>query len=141
LNLEQFVGCWKLISHEFKTPEGRVFHPWGDDPVGSVIFDAKGNFSAQIMRRDRKTFASESPTPEEAKAAYVSYMAYYGTFEINAEDGILLNHVEGALNPDWVGGDQIRYFEFSDDKITLRTPPIKRGDIEITGTLAWERVK
>jgi len=138
---EQFVGCWKLISHEFKTSDGRVLHPWGDDPAGTVIFDNKGNFSAQIMRRDRPEFAADVPTDEEVRKAYGGYMAYFGTFEMDEKEKKLINHVEGSLNPNWVGGDQIRYYDFAGDKMTLTTAPIKAGALELVGTLVWEKIE
>ena len=135
----RFEGRWKLISHEFTTSDGRVFYPWGDDPVGEVIFDGNGYFSAQIMRRDRLMFSSDRPSDEEVRSAYGGYMAYFGRAEIIPEKNMLVNHVEGALNPAWVGGKQIRYYEFSGDRMTLRTDPIGKGNVTVTGVLVWER--
>ena len=140
MDFKDFVGCWKLVSHEFRSSDGRVFHPWGDDPVGIVIFDEKGHFSAQIMRRNRPKFSSDIPTLEEIKPAFNGYMAYFGRYEIIADKNMLINHVEGSLNPNWVGGEQIRYFEISGDRVTLHTEPQKRGGVEVVGTLMWERV-
>lgn len=136
-NLE---GCWRLVSYEFRSSDGRVFHPWGEDPIGVVIFDDNGHFSAQIMRRNRPIFTSETPTAEETKPAYEGYMAYFGRYEIVPEKNMLINHVEGALNPSWVGGKQIRYFEISGNRVTLRTDPINRGGTVVTGTLVWEKM-
>lgn len=137
----QFMGCWKLVSYEFRTADGKVMHPWGKAPVGIAIFLDNGIFSAQIMHDGRRKFASATPTADEIKSAFKSYVAYFGKWEINEKDRILINRVEGALNPDWVGGDQIRYIDFVDDRhITLRTEPIKSGKVEITGTISWERM-
>ncbi len=138
--LAQFAGCWKLVSHEFRSSDGKIIHPWGEDPVGMSINDGKGHFSAQIMRRDRPKFASQSPTFDELKAAYAGYVAYFGTTEVNEKEGFRINHVEGSLNPNWVGGEQIRHYELSGNRMTLRTPPVKIGDIELTGSLTWERI-
>lgn len=139
-NLEKFRGCWKLVSSEFKSSDGNVFQPYGEDPVGMSINDGKGHFSAQIMRRDRPKFEADPEDPEVLKAAYQGYLAYFGTTEVDEEKKMRTNHVEGALNPNWVGGDQIRYFEFSDGRLIFRTAPIKIGEFEVTGTLAWERI-
>jgi hypothetical protein len=65
-------------------------------------------------------------------------VAYFGRFEVDEEKKMLINHVEGALNPAWVGGVQIRYYEFDGDKIILRTDPIQRGGVTVVGKLVWE---
>ena len=139
MDVSSFVGEWRLVSHEFKTSEGRIIYPYGDDPIGQVMFDGAGNFAAQIMRRDRPVFESERPTDEEVRSAYGGYMAYFGRYEIDEEKKMLTNHVEGALNPAWVGGLQIRYFEIDGNRMTLRTAPIGTGEVTVTGKLLWER--
>lgn len=137
-NAAHLVGRWNLVSHEFKTSDGKVFYPWGDNPVGIVMFDGNGNFSAQIMRRNRMTFSSLIPTVDEIKSAYMGYMAYFGHVEIDPEKKMLTNHVEGALDPTWVGGKQIRFFDFDGERLILTTEPMTRGGTTITGTLVWE---
>lgn len=134
---EKFVGRWRLLSHEFTTSEGKVFKPYGESAVGEVMFSPHGRFSAQIMRCDRK-ITEHAPTTDEIKKAYFGYVAYFGRFEVDEEKKMLVNHVEGALNPAWVGGVQIRYYEFEGDKIILRTDPIERGGVTIVGKLVWE---
>lgn len=134
---EKFVGRWRLLSHEFTTSEGKVFKPYGENAVGEVMFSPHGRFSAQIMRCDRK-ITEHAPTTDEIKKAYFGYVAYFGRFEVDEEKKMLVNHVEGALNPAWVGGVQIRYYEFEGDKIILRTDPIERGGVTIVGKLVWE---
>lgn len=137
MDKEKFSGRWRLVSHEFTTSDGKVFKPYGDDAIGEVMFDSSGRFSAQIMRRDRK-ITEHAPTTDEIKKAYLGYVAYFGRFEVDEEKRMLINHVEGALNPAWVGGVQIRYYEFNGDKIILRTDPIQRGGVTLVGKLVWK---
>jgi len=141
MDSEGLAGCWKLVWYEFRNSEGRVFKFYGEDPEGVVFFDGKGNFSAQIMKRDRPEINAANPSPEEITSAYAGYMAYFGTYKIDEEKGMITNRVKGALNPAWVGGEQVRYYSFEDDgRIRLRTAPIKAGNTEIVGELVWERV-
>ncbi len=141
MDVQRFAGCWKLVWYEFRNTEGKVFKVYGEDPEGTVIFDNKGNFSAQIMRRDRPALESFNPSPDDIKAVYAGYMAYFGTYEVREEKSMIINHVKGALNPAWVGGQQVRYYSFQDDgRIKLRTAPIPAGNTEIVGELVWERV-
>ncbi|MFO7963639.1 MAG: lipocalin-like domain-containing protein [Desulfobacterales bacterium] len=139
---KQFTGSWRLIASEFRTSGGEVIHPLGDDALGRVIFSRSGFMSAQLMRKGRPGFASEDPsngTFEEIKSAFEGYIAYYGPFELDLEKQRLITHVEGSLFPNWVGADQVRFFEFNGDRLTLKTPPFAFGDEKFQGVLVWER--
>lgn len=140
-NYKRILGCWKLVSHEFRTSDGKVTYPHGNDPAGLVIFMENGLFSGQIMYSGRSKFCLQFPTDEEIKAAYTSYIAYFGRFEVNEEDRILINHVDGALNNAWVGCDQTRHIEFSGEgHVTLSTEPMKIGNSETIGYFSWDKI-
>lgn len=140
--MKQFIGTWRLISSEFRTSIGEVIYPFGDDATGLAIFTESGYMSAQLMKRDRPVFANNSPTggtPEETIAAFRGYLAYYGSCEMNEEEKSLTTHVEGSLFPNWIGGEQLRFYRLSEDQLTLTTPPIPLGDLSIVGELVWIR--
>lgn len=159
----RYDGSARLIFAEFSTSGGEVFYPFGEKPVGSVVSTAvradlagrtvSGRFSAQLMNPARGRFSGENPTPEEAVNAYATYVAYYGDFVIDEKQveaemdaagrpvsatGVQVNRVTASLNPNWVGGEQIRFFELTEERLTLRTAPIGSRDNETTGTLVWE---
>ena len=136
----KFIGMWKLVNFELKDLNGNTLHPFGENATGICIIEKNGYLSAQVMRCDRPKFVSELPAPEEIQAAYKSYLAYYGKININEKNGTFNTRVEGSLNPDWVGTDQLRYFEFSDNNLILRIPPMKLNNIEFTGTFTWKKV-
>ncbi len=136
-----FKGCWRLVDYEFTRSDGMVFHPWGEDPEGKFIVDEHGFMSAQIMRRGRPAFTGDSSDAEVMRKAYSGYMAYFGRTRLEPESGRLITRVEGSLNPNWVGGEQVRYFSFQDGRLTLRTPPIQAGEHEIKGRLTWVKEK
>ena len=95
------------------------------------------------MRPGRPNYASGDilgGTPDEIKSAAEGYVAYFGAYEVNEDEGRIVHHVEGSLYPNWMGDDQMRLFEFSGDALTLKTPPIAAGGLEITGILVWKRV-
>ena len=139
---EQFIGSWKLVSSEFRRPDGEATYPMGRDAVGIIMYDASGHMSTQIMQPNRPTFASGDHlrgTPEEIKSAFSGYIAYYGTYEVNEEEGTVTHHVQGSLFPNWVGTALRRFFEFSGNRLILRTSPMPMGGEQITGVLTWER--
>lgn len=140
---ERFTGTWKLVSSEFRRSEGNVDYPLGRDAIGMLTFDAAGNMTVQLMRADRPPFASgdiQKGTPEEIKRAFEGSIAYFGRYEINEEEGTMTTTVMGCTFPNWMGGDQKRFFEFSDDRLTFTTPSILLGGSTLTGVLVWQRV-
>lgn len=139
--LRQLTGVWRLVSSEFRTSSGGVIYPLGDDAQGQAIFTESGYMSGQLMRPARPLFASgdqASATAEEIQAALQGYVAYYGLCEVDVLKKTVTTKVEGSLNPNWVGGEQVRFFELSDKRLILKTPPMPFGAEEITGVLTWE---
>jgi len=142
-NIQKFIGTWRLVTSEFRTSDGRVTYPLGENAVGLLIYDGGGRMAAQLMRLDRPEFASgdmRGGTPDEFKAAADGYVAYFGTYEVDDQKGTVIHHVDASLFPNWIGQDQVRYFEFSTDRLTLKTLPFLSGGGEITGVLVWKRL-
>lgn len=138
----QLEGTWSLVSSEFRSSAGDIVYPFGEDALGLVVFGESGYMSAQIMQRSRPIFASgdrATGTQEEVSAALQGYVAYYGPCEVDVENKTLTTHVEGSLYPNWVGGEQVRFYELTDRQLILKTTPIVSGGEEYTGVLAWER--
>ena len=79
--------------------------------------------------------------PEEIKAAFEGYGAYFGTYEIHEAEGFVIHHVEGSLFPNNVGTEQKRFFEFSGDKLILKPPPRQVGGAQVAPRITWQRVK
>lgn len=140
--LKQLAGAWLLVSSEFKTSSGVVIYPLGEDALGQCIFTESGYMSGQLMKQKRPPFAGGDPssgTTEEIKAALEGFVSYYGPFDLDLEKGKLITHVEGSLFPNWVGHDQVRYFEFSGDTLILKPEPVKLGGEELLGVFIWNR--
>lgn len=140
---ENFVGTWKLIAMESRRSTGKVTYPFGKDIVGMIMYDAVGHMSVQIMRTDRPLFESgdiPGGTPDEIKAAFKGLITYFGTYEIDDGENVIIHQVESSSFPNWAGTRQKRFFEFSDNRLILSTPPIPARDDEITSVLIWERV-
>ena len=135
----QFIGTWKLIECISKEKDGKTTYPFGDHPVGEIYYDPKGNMSVQIMKPGVGKFSSENwllATPQEAQAAYLAYLSYYGTYTVNADSGFIVHHIQASLFPNWVNQDQKRYYEFKGDQLTLKTPVIGTAQFQLT----WQKV-
>lgn len=139
---KQFIGSWKLVTTEFQDVNGNITYPFGKDAKGMLIYEQDGQMSVHVMRVDRPKFLSgdlQGGTPDEIKKAFEGLLSYFGTFRVNEADGTVTHHIEGCSFPNWVGGDQIRFFKFSGNRLTLSTPPILINGISVTGYLIWER--
>jgi hypothetical protein len=141
----RFPGAWRLLSAEYRTLDGTpVDSPWGTKPAGIIMYDTAGNMSAQLGRSERPRFAESDQmrgTPEEIRAAFESYSAYWGRYEVDPGAGTVTHLVSQAMFPNWTGSRQVRYYRFEGDRLILSTPPIRRGGREVKGVLVWERMK
>ena len=117
---KQIAGTWKLISAEDRKSPNDPWVPYtfGNPPSGYFIYDATGHASIQIMTTPPQKIATpDSPTPAEALAIFNNYIAYYGTYTIDATN--LTVQVEGAWDPSQVGTAQARPYKLSGNKLII----------------------
>ena len=139
------IGAWKLVAIEERDAQGQLVTPldYGPEPIGLIMYDATGHMSVQAMRRGRSKFASDDvhlATPQQAKEAFVGYGAYFGTYTVDQQAGLVVHHVEGSLIPNWEGLPQRRRFTISGDKLTLEPPEIQAAGQKRTRRLTWQRL-
>ena len=140
---EKFVGTWKLVSFEFRRSDGAVSYPLGQNPAGMIMYDAEGHMSGHVMRRERASFASGDPllgSAEEVRTAFEGYMAYCGSYDVNELKGTIAHILDCSLLPDWVGTIQTRFFQFSENRLLLTTPPLMLGGHQQIVHALWERM-
>ena len=136
--IEQFIGTWKLIKCIAIQKDGKITFPYGEKPLGQILYDTKGNMMVEIMNQEVKKFNSENPlqgTPEEIIPAYNGFLAYYGTYKILPDSNLIIHSIKACSFPNWVGQNQERHFEFENNKLILRTPSISSVQFELT----WEK--
>jgi hypothetical protein len=120
-----FVGIWTLRKCVTIGKNGEVNYPFGENAMGQLLYDEKGNMMAQIMKPGIKKFTSAGPieaTVEEALPAYRGFIAYYGTYSLKRDSGVIIHHVKACSFPNWVDEDQRRYYEFKNSRLILKTP-------------------
>lgn len=141
---ERLVGTWKLISSTRVV--GDVAQPWlwGPNTTGILMYTADGYMCANLTRPNRPTFASadiRAGTIAEKAAAFDSFFAYCGRFEVNDAERSVVHKVESSLFPNWTGESQKRFVEINDKRLTLRTPPLLAEGKEVVAVLVWERAE
>ena len=135
----QFIGTWNLIKWTAKQADGEVFYPFGEDAVGQIWYDAKGQVMVEIMKKERKLFASDSfmqGTVDEIVDAYNGFVAYCGTYDIDTMAKQVIHHIKICSFPNWVGQDQVRYYDFENDLLILRSPLIGSTQHEVR----WQKM-
>jgi len=133
----RLVGSWRLVSYETLDEAGRRGRPYGD-AVGRLTYDAHGNMTGQVMRPDRTPVTYTEGSAQQVRAAYLGYIAYFGTYEVAADGRSITHRVEGSLNPAWVGGNQLRAMRFEGDRLVLQAEVEKGGGV-VRHQLTWER--
>ena len=139
-----FVGVWKLDVWEFTDrATGRVSLPWDGRASGEFRFDANSGVAVQMMREGRPLESepggpswAESLTADERREVLDGYVAYWGTYSVDEAAMTLHLHLDGSVRPGWVGGNQHRKFEFSDDGLQLTLYYIVEQG---THRLTWEK--
>ena len=137
---DRLVGVWTLLSAVTSTADGKVSNRYGDKPSGRITYDKSGRMSAILMGADRKKVGSldlRDASDSESKSVLQSFAAYYGTFDVDTVNQTVIHHVEASLDPNWVGTDQVRGYEFNGDNLILtasRLPGLKTR-------LVWQRQK
>jgi hypothetical protein len=134
ITADDITGTWRMIGRD-TDPDGRaeMLARYSEHSDGLVIFSPDGWMSAIVCHGERDPLpgdpAWQSEAPAEARiAAFDSYVSYAGRWRI--EDGKLKTTVHYALNPNWVGGDQVRDIELRDD-----------GTLRLTVTRTWPNGK
>lgn len=126
---ERFVGDYTLISYVTFPEAGPAVEM---SYVGKLSYDSAGNMSGLGM-------PSGLPERErEAGGRLTGGFAYWGKVTVDDEKKIVVHHVEGSpLMPSWVGGDNVRFYEFEDDLLRLS---LKNAEGRTTATLTWRRL-
>ena len=136
------IGSWDLVSVENRAIDGSVSKPFGAAPVGRITYGADGHMSAQLMRAGRASFASNElygGSDAEQRKAYQSFIAYYGSFEVNSATQVVTHHVIGSLFPNWSGRDQRRRYAIKGDELELSSRPFIAQGKQVTAHVLWRR--
>jgi hypothetical protein len=135
---QPLLGNWTLLSYITEHPDGSRGKPYGD-AVGRLSYDEHGHMSGQVMRPGRMQVAPGEWGTQQVRSAYAGYIAYFGTYTVRPSGDVVVHHVLGALNPAWVGGDQVRRMRFEDGLLILSTE-VPKGGVLVNHVLTWRKL-
>ncbi|MBS4031522.1 MAG: lipocalin-like domain-containing protein [Clostridiales bacterium] len=136
----KLYGTWSIVSYESRIGQD-VSYPFGKDVVGQLKYGPDGKMSAQLMQSGRSKVSSvDVYVGSEKELTAIGYLAYFGTFDVDEEKGIVTHYVEGALFPRWVDTKLTRLYDLKANRLTLTTPPIQTKGEQIISVLVWEKI-
>jgi len=139
--VDDLVGRWTLAAWTISFSDGRPdTHPYGENAVGLLIYLADGRMSVTVSRADRPALSDENPRKAleaEKAAAFDSFFHYAGRWSLAGET--VTHHVEVALNPNFIGSDQMREIVYTGDALTLSLESQSPSGATVHNALAWQR--
>lgn len=127
--MRDIVGTWRLVTTAAHDPAGVPLpQPYGPSPLGIATFTADGRMIAALCD-GRPTLPDGAPARE-----YVSYCGRY-----SYDGSILTTRVDGTSDAPRLGTDQVRRVTFDGERMVLRPPEDRVGEVVRQRTLTWER--
>lgn len=87
------------------------------------MYDSLGNFSVQIMKTPPlSSFHGDhdgSGAADDIRNAYRSFVAYFGKYKLDQSRGLVIHHVEGSLDPSYIGSEQLRPLRIDGNRLII----------------------
>ncbi len=134
------IGTWRLVSCEHVYSDGRVERPFGDSPIGRLVYTPDGYMIVMLGDPNRPLFKSHGifeGSEGELAAAARGFIAYSGRCELSEDQ--VVHRVDVSLFPNWIGTAQLRKYEINGERVRFSTRPFVSNGIEQTAHLVWER--
>jgi len=131
------LGIWRLVSFEREyQATGDREYPMGRTPTGYILFLPEGRMAVVITGEGRKA----PGTDQDRAGLFNSLVAYTGTYRVEGDKWI--TRVDVAMNPAWVGTEQIRSFQVIGDRLQEMTAWAARPDTRMArAVITYERTK
>jgi hypothetical protein len=147
---EQLIGAWRLVSMDYLGPDQSKVDPfYQPDSTGLIIYDASGWMSVHIVGPHRQAWkvpasrlhTTGSPQDSALKAAaFDTYYAYFGTWDLDETQSVVTHHVTSALLPAEQGQSYAQQVSLADGRLVFTTHSGPRGQ-ETVRHKVWERVR
>jgi hypothetical protein len=138
------IGVWTLRRFVEVTEGLPPRYPFGDDPVGLLIYTPDGFVSAALMAQDRPHLAGNGftdGTADEYASAGKSFIGYTGKYEVDEARSIVTHRPLVAFFPNMVGSIQQRRVDLEGDVLALTVEHAQSPDLPASRSrLEWVRV-
>jgi hypothetical protein len=139
----QLLGAWQLESWSIGYADREdVSFPFGEDPVGLLMYTDDDWMSASISRNDRELLPADVAfrriDPALLAASYRNYFHYAGRFRVEGDD--VTHYVTQSLNPNFVGSEQLRHVELDGHTLVLSGRDDASGEARFH-QLVWHKLQ
>jgi hypothetical protein len=126
------VGFWEhVIEKRVNLTTGAVISETKRQP-SVIVYTPAGFVGVHFPPLNRKPFATETPTPEEARGALAGYIGYYGALTVYP--GEVFHNILAGVSP--VAGTTLRRSaEITGDELTVRLAPGRNPQNPDAGTI------
>ena len=113
------VGSWQMVEAWDMNDPGKPgkSYPWGNPPLGYWVYDSAGNVSVQISINpplplvDAAWWTMGKTANDDMLASFNNYMAYFGTYTVDYENGVVTANVITDVLRQYTGTPQPRPFK------------------------------
>ena len=135
------LGTWKLLSFFMKDQNGERIFPYGETPLGYLIYTPEGLVSVHIMSSNRPiggTQQYQSGTYLEKIESAENYGGYIGTYEL--QDNHVIHTAELSGFTRLINSPEHKNFSLDGNQLTISYKDSSSGK-ELDGALIWEKVR
>jgi hypothetical protein len=145
---QQLLGAWQLVRIEYSGPSGPLADPfYQTDSTGLIVYDPSGWMSVHIAAPHRRAWdvpasRSSSSSAEDAPlkaAAFDTYYAYYGTWDLDEAASVVTHHVKSALIPAETGLDYSQQAALEGERLIFTVCTGNRSEQRIRRKI-WQRI-
>jgi len=146
---QRLVGAWRLVSIECSGPGGPIVDPFYQaGSTGIIVYDPSGWVSVHIAAPHRQawdvpvsrvTSAAAAQDVRLKAAAFDTYYAYFGTWDLDEAASVILHHVKSSLIPAETGLDYAQKATLEGGRLIFTTRNGNRGQ-ETVRRKIWERI-
>lgn len=138
---KQFEGTWSLVAVENTNADGSKTLPYGESPVGMLVFTSKGDYAIQILKSVRPKVAANDKnkaTNEENAALVQGNNSHFGTYTVDMLSSTITFNVQHAFYPNWEGTIQVRTFILEGNMLSYVVTHTTNGG-SVTAKVVWKK--
>lgn len=136
---KQFEGTWSLVAVENTNADGSKTQPYGESPVGLLVFTNEGDYAIQILKSVRLKVAANDKnkaTNEENTSLVQGNNSHFGTYTVDMRRRTITFNVKHAFYPNWEGTAQVRSYTLEGNTLSYIVTNTTNGG-SITAKVVW----
>lgn len=124
----ELVGTWRLVEFwdrdSLSAPKRYLY---GEQPTGYFVYDPTGHVSIQIQKGPNPPVVASArgedwfrnASRDELRVTADAFRAYFGTYSVDRQRGIVVHQVEGDSRALYTGTTQRRRFRLAGDSLVI----------------------